>query len=99
MARRKSSMSDKEAQELLVNMFFVWPLKAIEACANGILSFGSWISKKAKQHDEKKKQKSDDIVYKELEDWQKKEVDNDNYDETSFEEDELEDDDYYSEDD
>lgn len=34
-----------------------------------------------------------------LEDWQKKEVENGNYDETAFEEDELEEEDYYSEDD
>ena len=34
-----------------------------------------------------------------LEDWQKKEVKKGNYDETAFEEDEIEEDDYYSEDD
>ena len=42
---------------------------------------------------------NDSIVYKELEDWQQKEVDNGNYDETAFEEEELEEDDYYYEDD
>lgn len=44
-------------------------------------------------------EEKEDIVYRELEDWQKKEVDEGNYDETSFEEDELEEDDYYNEDD
>jgi len=97
MPRR--SKEDKEAEELLINMIVVWPLKAIEAFANGILSLGSWITRKAVQHDEKKKQKENNIVYNELEDWQKNEVDNGNYDETSFEEEELEEDDYYSEDD
>ena len=97
MPRR--SKEDKEAEELLVNMFVVWPLKAIETFANAILTIGGWITKKAVQHDEKKKLKEKNIVYNELEDWQKKEVDKGSYDETSFEEDELEDDDYYSEDD
>ena len=41
----------------------------------------------------------DDIVYRELEDWQKKEVDEGRYDSYNFEEEELEEDDYYSEDD
>ena len=40
-----------------------------------------------------------DIVYNELEDWQKREVDEGNYDSYNFEEDELEEDDYYYEDD
>ena len=40
----------------------------------------------------------DDIVYDSLEDWQKKEVDNGGYDSTSFEEEDLEEDDYYFED-
>ena len=42
---------------------------------------------------------NEDIVYRELEDWQKKEVDEGNYDPYNFEEDELEEDDYYYEDD
>lgn len=42
---------------------------------------------------------NDDIVYNELEDWQKREVDEGNYDSYNFEEDELEEDDYYYEDD
>lgn len=95
----KKTKADKESEELLVNIFVVWPLKAIEVFANGILSIGGWITRKAAQHDEKKEEKENNIVYNELEDWQKKEVDNGNYDETSFEEEELEDDDYYSEDD
>lgn len=99
MARRKKEMSDKEALELLGNIFVVWPLKAIEYSAECLVKFGNWISRKAAQHDEKKKQKENKIVYNELEDWQKKKVDKGNYDETSFEEEELEDDDYYSEDD
>ena len=41
----------------------------------------------------------EDIVYDELEDYQKKEVKNNNYDSYNFEEDELEEDDYYNEDD
>lgn len=97
MSRR--TKEDKEAEELLINMFVVWPLKAIDAFANGILSIGGWITRKAVKHDEKKKQKENNIVYDELEDWQKKEVEKGNYAETSFEEDELEEDDYYSEDD
>ena len=40
-----------------------------------------------------------DIVYRELEDWQKREVDENDYDSYNFEEEELEDDDYYYEDD
>ena len=42
---------------------------------------------------------NNDIVYRELEDWQKREVDDGNYDSYNFEEDELEEDDYYYEDD
>ena len=41
---------------------------------------------------------NNDIVYNNLEDWQQKEVDEDNYDPYNFEEEELEEDDYYSED-
>lgn len=43
--------------------------------------------------------KNNDIVYRELEDWQQREVDEGNYDSYNFEEDELEEDDYYYEDD
>ena len=42
---------------------------------------------------------NNDIVYNELEDWQKREVDEGDYDSYNFEEDELEEDDYYYEDD
>ena len=42
---------------------------------------------------------NNDIVYRELEDWQQREVDEGNYDSYNFEEDELEEDDYYYEDD
>lgn len=61
-----------------------------------IFTLGYFISDKVKQHDAKKKQQ--DIVYKSLDGDQKKEVDEGNYDPYNFEEDELEDDDYYSED-
>lgn len=44
-------------------------------------------------------EEDDDIVYDSLEDWQKKEVDEGNYDSYNFEEEELEEDDYYNEDD
>ena len=50
--------------------------------------------------EEKRKEiDKEDIVYDELEDYQKKEVKNNNYDSYNFEEDELEEDDYYNEDD
>jgi len=45
------------------------------------------------------KKNNEDIVYNELEDWQKGEVEAGNYDSYNFEEDELEEDDYYYEDD
>ena len=57
----------------------------------------NWLSDKINKH--KGKTFSNNVTYNELEDWQKEEVDSGNYDETAFEEEELEDDDYYSEDD
>lgn len=47
----------------------------------------------------KEKTVKKDIVYEELEGWQKKEVDQGKYDSYNFEEEELEEDDYYYEDD
>ena len=76
------------------------------------IKFIKWIYNKNKNKDsskttnvkekvstDKSSNKKDDIVYDSLEDWQKKEVDEGNYDSYNFEEEELEEDDYYNEDD
>ena len=104
--RRKNTMSDKEAQELLVNMFVVWPMEAVENLCKAIMWTGNKITSLASHIDNKKTNKKSndkkvkkDIVYDELEEWQKDEVKKGNYDSYNFEEEELEEDDYYSEDD
>ena len=49
--------------------------------------------------DENQKETDEDEVYNNLEDWQKEEVKKGNEDSWNFEEEDLEDDDYYSDDD
>ncbi|MBP3799692.1 MAG: OadG family protein [Bacilli bacterium] len=91
---------------------FMWMVRIILFIPYLIIKFIKWIYNKNKNKDsskttnvkekvstDKSSNKKDDIVYDSLEDWQKKEVDEGNYDSYNFEEEELEEDDYYNEDD
>lgn len=98
MARK--SRTDKEAEDILATMIAL-PVATVIAGFKALEVFAGWLGRKAAQYDNKKSKNRSkkDIVYKELDDWQKKEVNEGNYDSYNFEEEELEEDDYYNEDD
>lgn len=93
---------------------FMWMVRILVFIPFLIIKFIKWIYNKNKNKDNTKvkekckkekvatnkssNKKEEDIVYDSLEDWQKEEVDEGNYDSYNFEEEELEEDDYYNED-